>query len=99
MKSLVIIWTLAVASFIGLVAVIDIATMPVGAASDKYDGDCPKPYTTVGRCADKCPNQTDTLTGYDQTTGAAICQPAPKVNETPVSVDIPVSNINEYGGK
>lgn len=51
---------------------------PVSAqqASDKYDGDCTG-HETAGRCADKCPNQTDTLLGYDETTGAAICKAAP----------------------
>lgn len=46
------------------------------ATSDKSDGPCTG-QETAGRCADKCPNQTDTLMGYDKTTGAAICKAAP----------------------
>lgn len=49
----------------------------VSAASvDKLDDACTG-QETVGRCADKCPNQTDNLLGYDKTTGAAICKQAP----------------------
>lgn len=50
---------------------------PVSAqqASDKYDGDCTG-RETQGRCADKCPPNTDKgayfLRGYDDN-GAAIC--------------------------
>lgn len=42
------------------------------AATDKIDGTCSS--QTVGRCADKCPVQTDTLEGHDSVTGVAICQ-------------------------
>jgi hypothetical protein len=74
-----IIGILIVAFGINLVMPAQTRPQPVSASdiSDKYDGDCPQPYTTVGRCADKCPNQTDTLLGYDPTTGAAICKAAP----------------------
>lgn len=53
-------------------------TQPASAQqqSDKYDGDCTG-FETAGRCADKCPNQTDTLLGFDDTTGAAICKASP----------------------
>lgn len=44
--------------------------------SDKYDGDCTG-HETAGRCADKCPLDTDQgayhLQGYDKETGAAVC--------------------------
>lgn len=52
-------------------------TQPASAqSSDKFDGECTG-HETAGRCADKCPNQTDTLLGYDPQTGAAICKAAP----------------------
>jgi len=44
--------------------------------SDKADEECTG-QETAGRCADKCPNQTDTLQGYDKETGAAVCRSAP----------------------
>lgn len=44
--------------------------------SDKFDGECTG-TETAGRCADKCPNPTDTLQGYDKETGAAVCRSAP----------------------
>lgn len=76
----------------GLLFMYDLKPLPVaGAAATqsctpngaKCTDDCPTPpdFATAGHCADKCPNQTDTLLGYDQTTGAAICKhgtcPAP----------------------
>lgn len=54
--------------------------------SDKYDGGCTG-METAGRCADKCPNQTDTLLGYDEKTGAAICKAAPTGDSIPLGPD------------
>lgn len=80
MKSLIVIWVVAILVVVGAYAFISHATAPQTAFAqsigDKYDGDC-QPDTTVGRCADKCPNATDTLLGYDRATGAAICKRAP----------------------
>lgn len=45
-------------------------------SSDKADSECTG-LETAGRCADKCPIATDTLLGYDKTTGAAVCKRAP----------------------
>ena len=65
---------------IAIMTVLPVQTQPQPAsaqqASDKYDGECTG-HETAGRCADKCPNQTDTLLGYDKETGAAICKAAP----------------------
>lgn len=55
-----------------------IAGPPVSAQSAKMDDPCPEPpaFATTGRCADKCPNWSDTLLGFtDQ--GVAICKSAP----------------------
>lgn len=44
--------------------------------ADKSDMQCMS-NETVGRCADKCPNPTDTLQGFDKQTGTAVCTAAP----------------------
>lgn len=79
MKSLIAIWFVAIITVVGAYAFISHATAPQKAyaqSSDKYDGDC-QPDATIGRCADKCPNPTDTLQGYDKDTGAPVCKAAP----------------------
>lgn len=69
-----------------------VAGMPKAGAqslNDKYDGDCTG-TETAGRCADKCPNPTDTLQGYDKETGAAVCRSAP--TGCPYGDSIPVDS-------
>lgn len=45
------------------------------AGAEKDDISCTG-QETAGRCADKCPNQTDQLLGFYPQTRAAICKPA-----------------------
>ena len=61
--------------FVGLFFGGNVIAHATANTNGKYDGDCTG-HETVGRCADKCPNQTDTLQGFDPQTGAAICTPA-----------------------
>jgi hypothetical protein len=81
MKSLIIIWALVLLAGAGLVGFVNYGTAPahVYADSAKGQGDCPTapPFDTTGRCADKCPNPTDNLVGFDKETGVAICNAAP----------------------
>jgi len=76
----------------------------IGQCNGKGQGDCPTapPFDTTGRCADKCPNQTDTLLGFDPTTGVAICQP----QSTPMPQTLPTlpqsnvpATVPGFGGK
>lgn len=48
----------------------------VAAQSKADDLTCPEPFTTVGRCSDKCPDPSVTLIGHDPSTGRAICAPS-----------------------
>lgn len=77
MRSLIVIWTLAVLSVVGFVAVVDVGTMPPrpAYADSKYDGDC-QPGDTAGRCSDKCP-PGEYQQGVDKDTGAAVCSAPP----------------------
>lgn len=76
-----IVTIMSVFAFYTLVAHPDWVVLPTfpkafAQSSEKMDTSCTG-HETAGRCADKCPNQTDTLLGYDPQTGAAICKAAP----------------------
>jgi hypothetical protein len=62
-------------------------------SSDKADPECTG-HETAGRCADKCPNETDTLLGYDQETGAAVCKSAP--TGCPYGDSIPMDECDKF---
>lgn len=59
-------------------------------SSDKSDGPCTG-HETAGRCADKCPAESDILQGFDPQTGAAICKTAPS--------PLPAISSQEFQGK
>lgn len=61
---------------VGTVSACHKPNQPEVIVNDKQDEPCTG-EETAGRCVDKCPNQTDTLLGYDEETGAAICKLAP----------------------
>jgi hypothetical protein len=68
---------LIAAAIIGLLIYVFGNLHVFGATKDQDECPIPPAFATVGRCADKCPNETDTLLGFDQQTGAAICKAAP----------------------
>ncbi len=112
MKSIVIIWTLAILSVVGMIALADYITRPAGAAGclsgtcssadPKYDGNC-QPSDTAGRCSDKCPDGYY-LQGYAKDTGAAVCaadqEPVKDkgISPPPVSVS-PPAPVPGFAGK
>lgn len=57
--------------------------------SDKADPECVG-QETAGRCADSCPNASDTLQGFDKETGAAVCRAA--VTGCPYGDSIPADS-------
>jgi hypothetical protein len=63
---------IAAAVLLGLLYFAHIVGAEAFVNTDKSDGECTG-LETVGRCADKCPNQGDFVRGYDKETGAVIC--------------------------
>lgn len=85
-------YVLAWALFILFTFAVFLAIMSTANAVGKDDLSCTG-QETAGRCADKCPNQTDELLGFDPQTRAAICKPAPV---TPVSQNTPDTELPQF---
>lgn len=101
-------WLIVLATIvIGVILFLTVVSS-ASALSDKYDGDCPIPpaFATAGRCADKCPDWTYTLVGYDSKTGAAICTPPAgnsvshnTINDVPVDIPVDSGDNSGFTGK
>lgn len=67
--------------------------MVIASASAEKSLDVCTGQETVGHCADKCANSSDTLVSFDPVTKAAICTPAP---ETTTSQNTPDTELPQF---